>query len=114
MSAYDWKTQMYRDDDRDHQGQAALVVHDDGRITLTVMAAPGTFATACTLSAGDRESLRAFLNGEKIEPAPAAEPLKARCMWCETSQRVSPAGVVYTHMPPGEYAVCPGSGRRGE
>lgn len=62
--SFDWKTPMYPDEHPDHQGQAAANDLPDGGLELIVMPAPGTFASVCRLSRQDRETLRAWLNGE--------------------------------------------------
>lgn len=61
MSQYQWHTVMHRDDEPDHQGQAAANVLADGRLELTVMASPGTFATRCVITREEREALRDWL-----------------------------------------------------
>lgn len=62
--SYGWKTPMYPDEHPDCQGQAAANVLDDGRLELVFMPAPNCFISVVRLSSSDRESLRAWLNGE--------------------------------------------------
>lgn len=88
MSRYDWKTPMRPLDDHEARnadnlgGQAAAIVHPDGRVQLIVMPDRGCFDSAVTISADDALALaRTILD----RLGPKRHPLEAPNLLGETT-----------------------------